>query len=175
MLLTDPVDEVWVQFASEYKGKKLQSASKGVVDLGTEEERKQAEDTRKKKEEEWKSLLEFIQKKLDKDVKTVRVSSRLSSSAACLVSEEGDMSPHLEALLKASGKEVPEIKRILELNPDHPLLNKMQELYSKNPDNPVVADYAELLFGQALLAEGGQLQDPASFNQKVADLMVKTL
>ena len=175
MLLTDPVDEVWVQFASEYKGKKLQSASKGVVDLGTEEERKQAEDSRKKKEEEWKSLLEFIQKNLDKDVKAVRVSSRLSSSAACLVSEEGDMSPHLEALLKASGKEVPEVKRILELNPDHPLLNKMQELYSKNPDNPVISDYAELLYGQALLAEGGQLQDPASFNQKVAELMVKTL
>ncbi|MGM0598845.1 MAG: molecular chaperone HtpG [Candidatus Rifleibacteriota bacterium] len=175
MLLTDPVDEVWVQFASEYKGKKLQSASKGDADLGTEEERKQAEDTRKKKEEEWKSLLETIQKKLDKDVKAVRVSSRLSSSPACLVSEEGDMSPHLESLLKASGKEVPEIKRILELNPNHPLLNKMQDLYSKNPDNPVIADYAELLFGQALLAEGGQLQDPASFNQKVAELMVKTL
>jgi molecular chaperone HtpG len=175
LLLTDPVDEVWVQFASEYKDKKIQSAARGKVELGSEEERKQAEDSRKQKEEEWKSLLEFIQKKLDSNIKAVRISSRLNTSAACLVSEEGDMSPHLEALLKASGKEVPQVKRILELNPQHPLLNKMQQLFEKDKNDPKIAEFSDLLYGQALLAEGGQLPDPAGFNRKVADLMVNAL
>jgi molecular chaperone HtpG len=85
------------------------------------------------------------------------------------------MSPHLEALLKASGKEVPQVKRTLELNAQHPLLNKMQELFSKNKNDPKIAEYSELLYGQALLAEGGQLPDPASFNKKVADLMASAI
>jgi molecular chaperone HtpG len=175
LLLTDPVDEVWVQYTNQYKEKKIQSAARGNVELGSEEERKEAEDTRKKKEEEWKTLLEYIQKQLDENVKTVRVSSRLSASAACLVSEEGDMSPHLEALLKASGKEVPQVKRILELNPTHPLLNKMQELFSKDKNDSKLQDFTQLLYGQALLAEGGQLPDPATFNRKVAELMVNAI
>jgi molecular chaperone HtpG len=175
LLLTDPVDEVWVQYTSQFKEKKFQSAARGNLELGSEEERKQAEDTRKQKEEEFKTLLEQIQKQLEKNIKAVKVSSRLSSSAACLVSEEGDMSPHLEALLKASGKEVPQVKRTLELNAQHPLLNKMQELFSKNKNDPKIAEYSELLYGQALLAEGGQLPDPASFNKKVADLMASAI
>ncbi len=175
LLLTDPVDEVWVQFSSEFKDKKIQSAAKGKLELGSEEERKQAEDTRQQKQEEWKTLLEFIQKRLEKNIKEVRISSRLSSSAACLVSEEGDMSPHLEALLKASGKEVPQVKRILELNPQHQLLNKMQELFSRNRSDSRLEDYTDLLFAQALLAEGGQIPDPASFNRKIAELMVNAL
>ncbi|GAB4281894.1 MAG: molecular chaperone HtpG [Candidatus Rifleibacteriota bacterium] len=175
ILLTDPVDEVWVQFTNQFKEKKLQSAARGNVELGTEEERKQAEDTRKKKEEEFKTLLDFIQKKLEKNVKSVRVSSRLSNSAACLVSEEGDMSPHLEALLKASGKEVPPVKRILEINPNHPLMNKMQELFTADKNDSRLEDYIDLLYGQAVLAEGGQLPDPAAFNRKLSELMVKAL
>ena len=175
LLLTDPVDEVWVQFSNEFKEKKIQSAAKGKLELGSEEERKQAEDNRKQKEEEWKTLLEFIQKRLESNIKTVRVSSRLNSSAACLVSEEGDMSPHLEALLKASGKEVPQVKRILELNPQHPLLNKMQQLFATNKGDSRLEDYTDLLYAQALLAEGGQLPDPAGFNRKIADLMVNSL
>lgn len=175
VLLTDPVDEVWVQFSSECQGKKIQSAAKGKLELGTEEERKQAEDNRQQKEEEWKTLLEFIQKRLDSNIKTVRVSSRLNSSAACLVSEEGDMSPHLEALLKASGKDVPQVKRILELNPQHPLLNKMQELFTSNRSDSRLEDYTDMIYAQALLAEGGQLPDPAGFNRKLAELMVNSL
>ncbi|MFZ5950587.1 MAG: molecular chaperone HtpG [Candidatus Rifleibacteriota bacterium] len=175
LLLTDPVDEVWVQFSNEFDKKKIQSAAKGKLELGSEEERKQAEDTRKQKEEEWKTLLEFIQKRLSNNIKEVRVSSRLSSSAACLVSEEGDMSPHLEALLKASGKDVPQVKRILELNPQHPLLNKMQQLFAANRSDSRIEDYSDMLYAQALLAEGGQLPDPAGFNRKVAELMVNSL
>lgn len=175
MLLTDPVDEVWVQYSKEFKEKKIQSAARGNLELGTEEERKVAEDSRKQKEEEWKTLLESIQTNLDKNIKAVRVSSRLNASAACLVSDEGDMSPHLEALLKASGKDVPQVKRTLELNPTHPLLNKMQELFAKDKNDARLKDFSELLFGQALLAEGGQLPDPASFNRKVSELMVQVL
>jgi molecular chaperone HtpG len=85
------------------------------------------------------------------------------------------MSPHLEALLKASGKEVPQVKRILELNPQHPLLNKMQQLFTSNRSDSRLEDYTDMLYAQALLAEGGQLPDPAGFNRKLAELMVNSL
>ena len=112
---------------------------------------------------------------LDKHIKAVKLSGRMSTSAACLVSEEGEMTPHLEALLRASGKDVPQVKRTLELNPGHPLLSKMHELFARDNKNPRLEEYAELLFGQALLAEGGQLPDPAGFNRKVAELMAGAL
>ncbi|MDD2999836.1 MAG: molecular chaperone HtpG, partial [Candidatus Riflebacteria bacterium] len=175
LLMTDPVDEVWVQYTSEYKSKKIRSAARGSLELGSEEERKKASETLKQKEEEWKSLLELVQTKLEKHIKAVKLSGRMSSSAACLVSEEGEMTPHLEALLKASGKDVPQVKRTLELNPGHPLLSKMHEIFARDNKNPKLAEYAELLYGQALLAEGGQLPDPAGFNRKVAELMVGAL
>lgn len=174
LLLTDPVDEVWVQYAAEYKDKKFKSASKGDLELGTEDERKKEAEENKKKSEELKSLFELIQKKLDKYVKEVRLSNRLSSSAACLVSGDNDMSPHLEALLKASGKDVPEIKRTLELNPSHALIEKLQAMFEKDKNDPKLESYATLLYGQALLAEGGQLPDPATFNKNVAELMVNS-
>jgi molecular chaperone HtpG len=175
LFLTDPVDEVWVQYAAEHKDKKLKSASKGQVELGSEEERKEAEEKRKEKETELKSLLETVQKSLDKHVKEVRLSNRLNSSAACLVSDEGEMSPHLETLLKASGKEVPAIKRTLELNPNHPLMDKMKQIFEKDSKDSRLEDFSELLYGQALLAEGGQLPDPANFNRKIADLMISAV
>lgn len=175
LLMTDPVDEVWVQYCSEYKTKKIKSAARGSLELGSEEERKQATENLKQKEQEWKSLLELIQKKLDKHVKSVKLSGRMSTSAACLVSEEGEMTPHLEALLRASGKDVPQVKRTLELNPGHPLLSKMHEMFARDNKNPKLEEYADLLFGQALLAEGGQLPDPAGFNRKVAELMAGAL
>lgn len=175
ILATDPVDEVWVQYTSEFKGRKIKSAARGNLELGSEEERKKTDETLKQKEQEWKSLLDLIQKKLDKHVKAVKVSGRMSTSAACLVSEEGEMTPHLEALLRASGKEVPAVRRTLELNPGHPLLNKMHEMFVRDAKNPRIEEYAELLFGQALLAEGGQLPDPSGFNRKVAELMANAL
>ena len=175
LLMTDPVDEVWVQYTSEYKQKKIKSAARGSLELGSEEERKKTDETLKQKEHEWKSLLELIQNKLDRHIKAVRLSGRMSSSAACLVSEEGDMTPHLESLLRASGKEVPQVKRTLELNPGHPLLGKMHEIFIRDQSNPKISEYAELLYGQALLAEGGQLPDPSGFNRKVAELMANAL
>ena len=175
LLLTDPVDEVWIQYCTEYKDKKLKSAATTSLELGTEEERKKTTETLKKKEEEWKSLLDLIQNKLDKYIKSVKLSNRMSTSAACIVCDQGQLTPHLEALLKASGKEVPASKRTLELNPTHPLMSKMFELFTTDKNSPKLADYAELLYAQALLAEGGQIPDPASFNKKVAELMVGAL
>lgn len=175
LLMTDPVDEVWLQYCSEFKTKKIKSAARGSLELGSEEERKQTTETLKQKEQEWKSLLELIQKKLDKHVKSVKLSGRMSTSAACLICEEGEMTPHLEALLRASGKDVPQVKRTLELNPGHALLSKMYEIFARDNKNPKLEEYADLLFGQALLAEGGQLPDPAGFNRKVTELMAGAL
>ncbi|MBF0542922.1 MAG: molecular chaperone HtpG [Candidatus Riflebacteria bacterium] len=175
LLLTDPVDEVWVNFVFDYKGKKFQSIAKGTVELGSDEEKKKAEEDRKQKEAGYKSLLECIKGKLDENIKEVRLSSRLTSSPACLVSDRNDMTPQMEALLKATGKDVPRTKRILEINPSHPIIVKLQSVFEKNSNDPMIEDYGNLLFGQALIAEGGKLADPAIFNKKLNDLMMKAL
>lgn len=176
LLLTDPVDEIWTSMMRNCKGKKLVPIGKGNVELGTEEERKTAEEERKNKETEWKDLLEYLKDKLTEHVKEVRLSSRLTNSASCLVSDHGDMSPHLEALLKSSGRgDLPKVKRILELNPKHPIFDKMQGIFKLNQDDSRLADYALLLHGQAILAEGGQLPDPAAFTRKVSEMMVNAL
>lgn len=173
LFLTDPIDEILVGHVSEFEGKKLQSVGKGQVELGTEEERKQAEEARKEKEAAHKSLLELIAKTLDEHVKEVRLSARLKSSPVCLVGDEYDLSPGLERLLEQSGQSTGKQKRILELNPDHPILDKMQRRYAESQDDPRLADYAHLLHGQALIAEGSPLPDPAGFARRVAELMVR--
>jgi molecular chaperone HtpG len=175
LILTDRVDEIWTGSVPEYQGKRLQSVGKGTVDLGSEEEKKKAEEERKEKAETHASLMECLKNKLDETVKEVRLSSRLTTSAACLVGDPGDMSPQLEALLRASNQEVPATKRILELNPGHPILQKLQTVYDADPKDPQLDDYAQLLYGQALLAEGGQPGDPGKFSKLVTDLMVKAL
>ena len=164
-----------MQFVRDIKGKKLVSAAKGDVNLGTEDEKKKADADRKEKETNYKLLLTLLKDKLTENVKEVRFSSRLTSSPACLVGDQGDMSPHMETLLKGSGRDLPKVKRILELNPQHPLLEKMQALFAKDSADPRLSDCAELLYGQAMIAEGGKLDNPASFSKKIADLMVKAL
>ncbi len=175
LLLSDPVDEIWAQSVPMFKEKHLQSIGKGEVELGSEEEKKAAEESRKEKTENFKSLFETLQKKLDEHVKEVRLSSRLKSSPVCLVSDQGDMTPQMEALLRASGQEVPQVKRILEVNPDHEILTKLKAAYDSNADDPMVADMAEILYGQALLAEGLQPPDPGAFSRKLGELLVKAL
>ena len=172
LLLTDRVDEVWTQSAFEFEGKKLQSAGKGAVDLGSEEEKKEAEEERKKQQEEHASLLECLKNKLDDHVKEVRLSTRLTSSPACLVGDQCDMSPQLEQLLRAANQDVPTVKRILEVNPRHPILERLQTIYDADREDPRLGDFAKLLHGQAVLAEGGQLPNPAEFSKLVANLMV---
>ena len=121
--------------------------------------------------------MELLQKTLDENVKEVRLSTRLTTSPACLVSGDFDMSPNLERLLRqtegAAG--LPTQKRILELNPEHPLLEKLQSKFAGDPGDPLLRDYAHLLYGHALLAEGSELADPARYNRLVGELMLKAL
>jgi molecular chaperone HtpG len=173
LLLTEPVDEVWTSGVFDYKGKKFQSVGKGAVELGTEEERKQAEEKRKESEKTFGPLLECLKAKLGDEVKEVRLSARLTTSPACLVGDLADLSPQLEQILRASGQNVPHAKRSLELNPNHPVVEKLRAVCEKDKDDPRLGDYAELLTGYALLAEGGQLADAAKFTQRLVDLMVK--
>lgn len=119
-------------------------------------------------------MLECLQKKLDEYVKEVRISQRLTESAACLVSDSGDMTPQMEQMMRAMNQEMPPVKRILEVNATHPILEKLKGLFEEDEASSALGDLAELLYGQALLAEGGQLPDPGKFARLVADLMVKT-
>ena len=175
LLLTDPVDEVWLQTTTEYKEKKFKSIGKGAVDIGSEEEKKKEKEEREKKQKEYNTLLEAIQKQLDEYVKEVRLSSRLTSSPACLVGEATDMSPQMEELLRSTGQEVPKVKRILEINPSHPILEGLYKKFEKNQGDPGLGEYASLLYGQALLAEGNQPPDPGKFSKLMADVMLKAL
>ena len=176
LYLTDPIDEILVGHVTSYNDKDLQSVGKGNVELGSEEERKAAEEEREKKTAEVKDLFDALQGALDAHVKEVRLSSRLTSSAVCLVGDEQDMSPQLERMFQAAnttGMDAPSQKRILEINPDHAVLGKLQVMFTDNKDDPKIADFANLLHGQALLAEGSPLPDPVAFGGLVADLMVQ--
>ncbi len=173
LILTDRVDEVWTQAVTEYNGKPLLSVGKGAVELGSKEEKEKAEAERREQQQVHASLLECLKTKLDEYVKEVRLSNRLTRSPACLVTEEGDLSPQLEQMLRAANQPVPKVKRILEVNPDHPVLDTLHALYDANPDAPELGDYAQLLYGQAVLAENGELPHPAAYGRLVADLMVK--
>src|SRR5262249_20319243 len=155
LYMTEPVDELLVQALPEHAGKKLKSAGKGRAKLGGEDEQ-----AIKQKEEEWKAFLELLQKTLDAHVKQVRLTSRLTSSPVCLVVEEHEYSPQLERLLQKGKGGGPRQRRVLELNPDHEIVTKMQERFKANAADPVLVDLAEVLLGYALLAEGSELPDP---------------
>ena len=176
LYLSDPVDELLAQAVFEYKDKKLKSVGKGSVELGTEEEKKEAEKELEEKSKAHGDLLERLQKSLDAHVKEVRLSTRLTTSPVCLVADEFDMSPHLERLLRQSeGAGMPTQKRIMELNPKHELLEKLQTRYAADAEDAVLDEYAQLLLGYGLLAEGSDLPDPAAFNGLVAKLMLQGL
>jgi len=166
LLLTDPVDEVWVESVPEFDGKALQSVAKGEVDLGS------ADDTADTDRSEFADLLTWLQETLDEHVKEVRLSTRLTSSPACLITDAFGITPQLARMYRASGQEVPVGKRILELNPDHALVTGLRDALASSPDG--LSDTAELLYGTALLAEGGSLDDPARFAAILADRLAKT-
>lgn len=177
LLLSDPVDEVWTQYVMEYKEKPLKAIGKGAVDLGatSETEKEEAAKEREEQTKDYKGLLDAIKTALSEHVKEVRLSGRLTESPACLVLDEHDVSPQLEKMLRMMGQEVPVTKRILELNPKHPLLEKLKALHDKDSATETLKPYAELLFGQALLAEGGQMPDPAALSKHIAGIMLKAL
>jgi molecular chaperone HtpG len=175
LYLSDPVDELMVQSLHEFQEHKLKSVTKGRVELGTDEEKKQAEEQMKQKEEEYKSFLEACQKKLDEYVKQIRVSSRLVDSPACLVTEEHEYSPHLERLLQKGKGGGPKQRRIMELNPDHPIVQKLHDRFKANSDDATLGDAIELLFELALVAEGSEIADPVRLNRLTLDLLQKAV
>ncbi|MBV8992608.1 MAG: molecular chaperone HtpG [Pseudonocardiales bacterium] len=175
LLLTDPVDEIWVEPVGEFDGKRFQSIAKGQVDLDTEEEKKAAESERDQQHKDFAALLAWMKTTLEADVKEVRLSSRLTSSAACLVGDAYDVSPTLEKMYRAMGQDMPHTKRILELNPTHPLVSGLQKAYAEREDDSGLAETAELLYGMALLAEGGELSDRSRFIRLLADRLARTL
>jgi molecular chaperone HtpG len=170
LLLADPVDEMWVDAVTEFDGKKLQSIAKGQVDL--DEEDSQESDPER---EEFAALLSWMGTTLQEEVKEVRLSSRLTTSPACLVGDAHDVTPTLEKMYRAMGQDMPTIKRILELNPTHPLVVGLRAAYEQRKEDPALAETAELLHGIALLAEGGELRDPARFTRLLADRLAHTL
>jgi molecular chaperone HtpG len=174
LLLTDAVDEVWVDAVGEYEGKKLRSVAKGEIDLDGESGEK-ADGEREKQAEEYAGLLGWMREQLDEDIKEVRLSSRLTVSPACVVSDAHDLTPALENMYRAMGQEVPRTKRILELNPDHLLVKNLNQAYKEREDGSGLVESAELLHTLAVLAEGGQPKDPARFVKLVADRLERTL
>ncbi len=173
LYLVDTVDELLTQSLHEYGGKRLKSVGKGTVSLGSEEEKKQTEEELKAKEELMKPLLDLLQQKLDANVKQVRLTNRLTNSPVCLVGAEHDYSPQLEKLLQKGKGGGPKQRRIMELNPSHEILARMTERFEKDAADPLLEDYAQLLFGYGLISEGGELPDPVRFNKAVADLMTR--
>ena len=167
LLLSDRVDEWLLGSLTEFDGKKLQSIAKGDLDLGKLESDTE-KDIQKKIEEEAKSLVEKIKTSLGEQVKDVRVTHRLTDSPACLVSDANDLSGNLARMLKAAGQTAPESKPILEINPGHKLVKRLEAETAETVFN----DLALVLFDQALLAEGGSLNDPASFVKRMNSLIV---
>jgi molecular chaperone HtpG len=173
LLLTDPVDEVWVGTVTEFDGKPLQSVAKGEVDLDSDEDKSDAE--REEQQKEFADLLSWLKDTLSEHVKEVRLSTRLTESPACLITDAFGITPALARLYRASGQDIPVGKRILELNPDHSLVTGLRDAHKERPNDPSVAETAELLYGTALLAEGGALEDPARFAELLADRLARTV
>ena len=175
LILTDPVDEMWVDAVPGFDEKQFQSIAKGQVDLDTEEDKKTAEAEREQQQQDFGALLTWLSSALEAQVKEVRLSARLTTSAACLVGDEHDLTPTLEKMYRAMGQELPQIKRILELNPGHPLVTGLRTAFGRDGAQPALAETAELLYGMALLAEGGELADPSRFVTLLADRLQQGL
>ena len=173
LFMVEPVDEFILAGFGEYDGKKLKSIAQGDIALGSEEEKKIADEQKKEASGKYKKLIKKVQDSLKDDVKEVRLSDRLTDSASCLVTDEGDMNPQMERIFAAMNQPVPETKRILELNPRHPVIEAMNDLFTADKKDPKIADYSELLYDQALLTEGIAIKDPARFAQLISDLMVQ--
>ncbi len=165
-LLLDDIDDI-VMGQFDFKGKRFKSVVKGDITL--DESKKDEKDKAQKK---YGKILKLIQDRLEEDLKEVRLSGRLKDSACCLVADEGEMDPQLEKLMKSMGQGVPERKRILEINPTHPLVEAMNGIFEKDKKSELLKEYADLLYDQALLMEGSKPKDSVSFAKAVAKLMV---
>ena len=166
LLMADPIDEWVVQALTEYDGKKLVSAEKGDLSL---------DESEAAKAEDFDPLFAFLRTQLEDKVKEVRRSTHLKESVACLSGDAQDLSAYMERILKAAGQPVPEVKRVLELNLGHPVVAGIKALYDKDRQDARLKEYARLLYDLALVGEGGKLENPAWFSQKVGALMAGAL
>ena len=165
LLLTDRVDEWMLSFLQDFDGTELASVAKGGLDLGKledEAEKKQHEET----EVQYHDLVEKMKASLGEKAKDVRITFRLTDSPACLVADDNELSGNLMRMLKAAGQSAPESKPILEINPDHPLVQRLK------PDDAKFDDWSNILFDQALLAEGGTLTDPSGFVRRLNTMLL---
>ncbi|MGW6014368.1 molecular chaperone HtpG [Streptomyces sp. NPDC055210] len=174
LILTDPVDEVWADQVPAFDGHPLQSIAKGQVDLDEPAEGDRSAE-QAQREQDYAALLPWLSTTLSEHVKDVRLSSRLTTSAACIVGDAHDMTPTLEKMYRAMGQQLPPVKRSLELNPAHPLITALRTAHEANADDPALAEIAEVIYGSALLAEGGDLPDPARFTRLLNDRLTHAL
>ena len=172
LLLSDKIDEWMISHLPEYQDKKFQCVSKGGLDLGKLENENDKEQ-KQKLSEEFKGLIESVKQELGERVKEVRITMRLTDSPACIVADQNDMTPQMERILRSAGQIVPAAKPILEINPKHAMVKLMSNLKNKDPKKFV--DLTNLLLDQAILAEGGQLNDPASFVKRFNQLLLEVV
>jgi len=166
LILLDDIDD-FIFSGFEYKGKKMKSITKG--DMALDKEEKEEKEKAQKKYEKFIDLVKDI---LKDDVKDVRLSGRLIDTVCCLVTDEGDLDPQMEKLLKSMGQELPPMKRVLEINPAHPLFAAMNAIFEKDKKSTTLEEYVRLLYDQALVLEGSKPKDPGAFSKLIAKLMV---
>ncbi len=169
LIMLDDIDDI-IMSQFEYKGKKFKSVIKGDVTLDKSEK-----DEKDKARKKYAKLLDLMGDLLDNDVKEVRLSGRLKTSACCLVADEGEMDPQMEKLLRSMGQDVPKRKRILEINPSHQIFESMNKIFEEDRGNKILEEYTELLYDQALLLEGSKPRDSAAFAKAIAKLMVENV
>ena len=170
ILMHDRVDEWMMSYLQEYDGKSFVNIAKGELDLGDLEDKEDKEKA-EKAAKDYESLLKHMTESLGDKVKEVRVSTRLTDSPSCLVVEQQDMAVSMQKILKQAGHEVPNIEPILEINVEHPLVKRL----SDEQDDDKFKDWSHLLFDQAMLSEGGQLEDPVSFVTRINQLLLETM
>ncbi len=170
LILTDDIDDIVISALNEYKGKQFKSVVKGDMNLTDEEKA-----AKEKKTEELSSILGFIKEQLKDKVADVRLSSRLTDSPVCLVRGETDFDPHIEQIMKAMGQSYMAAKRTMEINAEHPLFIKLNEVFNADKENPVLKEYVDLLYDEALILEGAKPVDAGLFAKRVASLMIKGL
>jgi molecular chaperone HtpG len=175
LLLSDTVDEIWLGSVTEFDGKPLQSVAMGDVDLDSEEEKTAREAERKEQQQDFADLLTWLTETLGEHVKEVRLSTRLTDSPACLITDAFGITPSLARIYRATGQDVPVGKRTLEINPNHPLITGLQQAHKDRGDDPTNGETAELLYGAALLAEGNTPEDPARFAELLAHRLARTV
>jgi molecular chaperone HtpG len=168
LFLTDPIDEWVIMSAPEFKEKSFKAINKGNIDLGAKEEEK-AEQAKKK--EEFKDLLSKVQKNLEENISEVRFTDRLVNTLACLVVNENEMGANLEKIYQSANQKVGKSKRILELNPNHRVIEKLNNSFKNNQEDELIKDYSELIYFQALLLEGSKIENLNRYNELITNLM----